>query len=634
MKHVLAYLLLLAFATTLHAYDDKEAESESVPSAELELSDEDLDAVSRLVLQDQGRVKPLDTFARSKLLGVHQKSSIDKKSASAWLINLLVNYESAYENKDFKIRIPSVVDALEMESDSEKRYAFSEIREGLDKNMQALHALQGVPSEERSVAENQLAEVYMRGLTYLELSRAWSGFIPDFEIEDEALAKALGVEAGKGISYYQVLKQQENLNNLIIELNSRDSAGEDRTSMDEALVLLTHQLQARINDRGSQTLTMIPPEENPADNAWQSPWELMDGRPLTDHQTRIMDSLQELISALYNEEGIKAAADAYYDEVGFTENVDLEVGFNKADYFYRSLYFYVGAFLLLLVSLGTGKKVVGNVAVGLTVVGMVLHAIGLIMRMVIMSRPPVSTLYESIIFVGFIVVFFSMLLEWRMRNLVGTIVATVSGTILHFVGFKYAADGDTLGMLVAVLNSNFWLATHVVTITIGYGASFIVGLTAHIYLGLRIFKPSDRQMLRSVFQAMIGMSVVALFFTTLGTILGGIWADQSWGRFWGWDPKENGEMLIVLWLLMMIHGRFSGHFKEVSFAAGMVLLNICVAIAWFGVNLLSVGLHSYGFDDKAATSLTIFCLVELVIALVAGFAASKVKVASAATAKA
>ena len=79
---------------------------------------------------------------------------------------------------------------------------------------------------------------------------------------------------------------------------------------------------------------------------------------------------------------------------------------------------------------------------------------------------------------------------------------------------------------------------------------------------------------------MVGMSVVALFFTTLGTILGGIWADQSWGRFWGWDPKENGAMLIVLWLLMMIHGRFSGHFKEVSFAAGMVLLNICVAVAW------------------------------------------------------
>ena len=95
--------------------------------------------------------------------------------------------------------------------------------------------------------------------------------------------------------------------------------------------------------------------------------------------------------------------------------------------------------------------------------------------------------------------------------------------------------------------------------------------------------------------------------------MGGIWADQSWGRFWGWDPKENGALLIVLCQLMMIHMRLSGIAKRAEFALGMGLNNITVALAWFGVNLLQVGLHSYGFDDGVARNLFIFIAVELVI---------------------
>ena len=108
---------------------------------------------------------------------------------------------------------------------------------------------------------------------------------------------------------------------------------------------------------------------------------------------------------------------------------------------------------------------------------------------------------------------------------------------------------------------------------------------------------------------------MALFFTLFGTILGGIWADQSWGRFWGWDPKENGALLIVLWQLMMIHMRLSGLAKPKEFALGMALNNIIVALAWFGVNLLQVGLHSYGFDDGVARNLFMFIGFEIIFCL-------------------
>ena len=160
-------------------------------------------------------------------------------------------------------------------------------------------------------------------------------------------------------------------------------------------------------------------------------------------------------------------------------------------------------------------------------------------------------------------------------------------------------------MLVAVLNSNFWLATHVTTITTGYGTSLFAGLLGHVYLFQAIKNPANTKYLQTINSNMFGATIFALFFTLFGTILGGIWADQSWGRFWGWDPKENGALLIVMWQIMMIHMRISGYVKPMGFALGIVLNNIVVVLAWFGVNLLSVGLHSYGFASGIAINLTL-----------------------------
>ena len=206
---------------------------------------------------------------------------------------------------------------------------------------------------------------------------------------------------------------------------------------------------------------------------------------------------------------------------------------------------------------------------------------------------------------------FAIIFEFIRKDTLGILVAVVGGSILHFVGFTYAADGDTLGMRVAVLNSNFWLATHVTTITIGYGVSLVAGLMGHIYLLFAFFRPNDNKELKKIFNNMFGLTLMGLFFTMFGTILGGIWADQSLGRFWGWDPKENGALLIVLWHLMMLHLRISGMVKPLAYAYFLSLINIIVVLAWFGVNLLNVGLHSYGFTDNVATNLFIFIFIEL-----------------------
>lgn len=253
-------------------------------------------------------------------------------------------------------------------------------------------------------------------------------------------------------------------------------------------------------------------------------------------------------------------------------------------------------------------------------VGALLHVAGLALRVYIMARPPVATLYESVIFVGLVVVIFSMFLEARNKDGLGILIGAALGVVLHFIGGRYAADGDSLGMLSAVLNTNFWLATHVVMITIGYGACLVAAVQGHLYLLVRTMHRDEYAKAAHLTRMMLASGLVALFFCVLGTILGGIWADQSWGRFWGWDPKENGAMLICLWLIAMLHGRIAGLFTPFVFAAGMAFLAVIVALAWFGVNLLSVGLHSYGFTENIATNLLLFVIAEVAFLAITGLA--------------
>jgi ABC-type transport system involved in cytochrome c biogenesis permease subunit len=110
-----------------------------------------------------------------------------------------------------------------------------------------------------------------------------------------------------------------------------------------------------------------------------------------------------------------------------------------------------------------------------------------------------------------------------------------------------------------------------------------------------------------------GIVCFATFFSFMGTILGGIWADQSWGRFWGWDPKENGALMIVLWNTFILHARWGGLAKQKMLMGLAVFGNIVTSLSWFGVNMLGIGLHSYGFMDKAFVWLIVFVISQLAI---------------------
>ena len=168
----------------------------------------------------------------------------------------------------------------------------------------------------------------------------------------------------------------------------------------------------------------------------------------------------------------------------------------------------------------------------------------------------------------------------------------------------------------AVLDSNFWLATHVVSVTIGYSGTFLAGTRSPS--PMRCGSSSSPTSIRLTAKALVSMAYgivcFALLFSFVGTVLGGIWADQSWGRFWGWDPKENGALLIVLWNAIILHARLGGFVRERGLMAMAIFGNIVTSLSWFGVNMLGIGLHSYGFMDKAFYSLAAFIAVQALLA--------------------
>lgn len=241
----------------------------------------------------------------------------------------------------------------------------------------------------------------------------------------------------------------------------------------------------------------------------------------------------------------------------------------------------------------------------------VVHTAGLLFRMWLEGRPPVTNLYSSAIFIGWGSVGLGLLLEGFWKNAVGLAVATVIGFATQIIAHNLALSGDTMVMMRAVLDTNFWLATHVVIVTLGYASTFVAGFLAILYVVLgvatRVLTPD---MGRSLSRMVYGIICFATLFSFVGTVLGGIWADQSWGRFWGWDPKENGALIIVLWNALILHARWGGLVKERGLMNLAIVGNVVTCWSWFGTNLLGIGLHSYGFMSGAFTALLIFIATQ------------------------
>ena len=218
--------------------------------------------------------------------------------------------------------------------------------------------------------------------------------------------------------------------------------------------------------------------------------------------------------------------------------------------------------------------------------------------------------------------------EVYRRKSFGLVVAAVAfaGT---FIAWFFPIPGKQFSPLQPVLRDNFWLTIHVLTIVSSYAAGALawgLGILSlgHYLLGSYTTGTAGRtrppeacnELAGYIYKAM----QVAVILLAAGTILGGLWADVSWGRFWGWDPKEVWALVSLLAYLVVLHGRYAGWIGNFGLAAGAVLGAAVIGMSWYGVNfLLGAGLHSYGFGKGGQTEFFIFLIANFLLLAAAGF---------------
>ncbi|MFA6960572.1 MAG: cytochrome c biogenesis protein CcsA [Opitutaceae bacterium] len=597
MKHIIPLLVLalgvLYLASSLRPHH---------PGGKFNLS-----AFGELPVLLNGRIKPLDTVARTSLLQMQESQTVrtgdTKLEPIEWLTLLVFEPAKADALKTFKIVNPEVLALMHLTTDdgaAGKRFSFDQLRDHVDDLEKQVQLAGPVEAKKRSAFQSSVLQLYGNITTYHQLRYSLQDpDSPDFLADITHFAKTF--DAGVAAVRAQV-----------------DGKPHDKTAAD-AIIAQARRFQAT-GDFG-MLLVVPPPAGAPDPLVWKKIGESLIGS-FDDGQI----DPTVLVWAGLGHTWSKGQPDQFNELVGLyrerlakdygtaLRKTDIETRFNAAAPFYTSMALYVAAFLLAVISWLRWPGVIGRCAVYLLSLAAFSTTIGLITRMWLESRPPVTNLYSSAVFIGWIAVLLCLALEFFYRNAIATAAAGLVGFCTLLIAHHLSLSGDTLEMMRAVLDSNFWLATHVTVVTIGYSATFVAAALAIIYIVLGVFTPVLNESAAKKLTGMIyGIVCFATLFSLVGTILGGIWADQSWGRFWGWDPKENGALMIVLWNAIILHCRWGGLVKQRGLVNLAIVGGIITSWSWFGTNLLGVGLHSYGFTENGALVLGAFMISQLIL---------------------
>jgi ABC-type transport system involved in cytochrome c biogenesis permease subunit len=296
--------------------------------------------------------------------------------------------------------------------------------------------------------------------------------------------------------------------------------------------------------------------------------------------------------------------------------LSLEVAYKEVHPFRWAWILYLAAGLTLAVTSVRGRRIGYVLGWLLAGAGALFQIAGFTCRILIAGRPPVSNMYESIIWVAFGAVLFALIFEAIHRGRYFLLGATFVAVLpLLLADMQPLALNPSLQPLVPVLQSNFWLSTHVLVITLSYAAFLLALGVGHIALGKIIFGRTPSAALYNYIYRTLQVGVLLL---AIGTVLGAVWANYSWGRFWDWDPKETWALTALLVYLFVLHGRIAGAWGGFGLAVGAVLAFLSVLMAWYGVNfVLGVGLHSYGFGSGGFGYAGAFVAFELIFVLAA-----------------
>ena len=643
MKRFLA-LAALFIASALRAEDAKSpapaaatAPSEPLPALSTLRDKDTLTALATLPVQEAGRIKPLDTLARYRLLRFSGKRTIafqnpetKKKeylSAMEWMVITWLRPDLAKDMPVFVVDNDAAIVELGIkigEKGKRDRYSYNELLPGRQALMDKRDEFSQIDAKKRTAVQSMIANL---GVNFLDYEMLLTHF--DF------VRKPLGKDLSKVPA--EILKGNETaplrLSKLLpTALSYIQEHPEAAAPMQNPWMmdLIRGGLGGMMSGNQELSLRVFPPPAGVTDT-WSGPgWVVLEGvqgKSATPEKLAWLGAYEELYLTATDPAKFKTSVINLAAKVkdaaaarGEGTHVNLEEHYLQTDYFYYALLSFFLGLIVLAINWASPESRwafrLRQVSWMVLSLGAVLAVNGIVIRCIIMQRPPITTLYETIIFIATACALFGLVAEMITQNQLGLIVAAVAGTAGMFLSIRFETmEGqDTMQQLQAVLITNFWLATHVPMVNLGYAASMVAALLSQSYFLRRItgFMSGESDSARSLTRMAYGFVCAGVFLALVGTILGGIWANYSWGRFWGWDPKENGALMIVLMCLVILHARLGGYIREIGMHACCVVLGMIVAFSWFGVNQLGVGLHAYGFTEGIWFWLSVYWGLQIV----------------------
>jgi ABC-type transport system involved in cytochrome c biogenesis permease subunit len=593
---------------------------------------ETLKAAEAIPIQNGGRIKPLATYAGFTMLGLHGARSMKisgsdgktiKIKPTEWLLDTLFRPQLAVKQPTFRVDNSTILEAIGVKTRGKRdRYSYADIEPARDKLNELAATYKAIEKDKRDPVQQQTVTLaynvgeYESLLWYFQFAR--SGVIL--------------VGSGKN----GAADKHSNISDLMMtvpEIRRQVAVNEAKGIKMESIHESLLQQMFDAANFAKSGLFILPPADVKEDIWLSAGVAIMVPitHPKEDPKLAVEDvkSLEGIArSAFENEATFRTNLISLRDSLvkraevrGEYGHVKMEASFYRMDWFLNALVCFIFGTLTAFAMWTVGKGRVGRVLSWLTftstAVGLILCIIAMVQRSIIMQRPPVGNLYDTIIFIAATVVMISLLVEWMTRRRFALGVAPILGTLLIILSrrFELGDAKDYMDPLIAVLDSNYWLTTHVLTITLGYATGLLAAFLAFIYLLMRGLglDNGDRDIRRSLTRAVYGMICLTLFLSLVGTVLGGIWANDSWGRFWGWDPKENGALLIVLWTLAILHGRLGGYIREWGLHFASVFTAAVVTFSWWHVNFLNTGLHNYGFTAGKTTIWIFYAVVVLIL---------------------
>jgi len=582
-----------------------------------------------------GRIKPYDTVARNTLQYLSARQEVvlkeplakdasfmqqlsykmsrgDRVPAIEWLLDVISAKEEALDYPVFRIDNFEVLDQLHLERrPGSYRYSYNEIMTGdnAEELEKQLGLLRNAAPEDRTIFQVKLGELGGKLQTYHNLSNAFAP-LPistnrdtlERELQD-AVFRA--VRAGSARVPRPVTPEEaggEWLTLYEARLNElfRHNSNVAQATLSGLLQLYDSMPPFVGQQYRKDTFDLIERLRKAGDTTIQQPlMEAVRAYGSSDTLT-FNDHVRTLSERIVAHHELQQSMPADAPPLAKAERVSLhksqfETFFSQFSPFFYCWISYIVAFVMCALSWLFWPRGMGRAATAIIAVTFVVHTFAIVGRIYISGRPPVTNLYTSAVFIGWAIVLAGLAIEAIYRIGIGSVLASVFGMITLLIAHKLGLDGDTFTVMQAVLDTQFWLATHVVCVTLGYAATFVAGGIGIVYL-LRshlmdnLSSGEEKTLPRMIY----GTLCFAILFSFVGTVLGGLWGDNSWGRFWGWDPKENGAVIIVLWNALLLHARWGAMVGPRGLAALAILGNMWTTWSWFGTNELGVGLHAYG----------------------------------------